>query len=427
MLILPRRKVLQGLGAGTLALSLPFEKARAGLFSGVAGGGGGPTPYTGMVGTRAIPVTAYSGLNHQVNSRHAIVATDNITTLAVEVSNLYLDNSAPGIDYGPGASATITCSVEYPLGTRTQILFSGIAAGSVASARSLVSDFLSINIPNGATFWVWQFYQCTGGIIINFFQDAALGDQIEYASSGLTDKTLSGTITNAGNASFPPLRVLGLTTKPSVLVIGDSIAAGYNGGSITQTSPYDGRNGLICKSFASTLAFLNYSSPDTSAQSFQTNCPNRWAKITEGYYSHLVSELSANDIQNGSTAAATLGYLQTIWAAVPAGKPIIQTTLTPKSSSTDSWATTVNQTALNHAAHLTLNTSIRSSPSGLTGGYWETCNACEPVADDGLWINAASGPSIGGVATADGLHPSDLMYAYLATTGCINTSMIHYP
>lgn len=318
----------------------------------------------------------------------------------------------------------MTASVEYPAGTFTQILFGGVASGSVPDAGIKISDYCNVTIPNGATFWIRTFINNTAGLVYNAWGNTSLGDGLESAVSGLTDKTLSGTITPVAFTS-PPLAVIGYTTKPSVLVLGDSIAFGYTtAGPSDDTAALDGRMGIVAASFPTTLGFANISAPGGEAHNFNT----QWAarKVLLAYGSHLVCQLGVNDIEQlGNSAATLLSDLQAIWAQ--SAKKITQTTLTPKASSTDSWATTANQTtAATNSVLQSFNATLRAGGiSGLNNGYFEVAHVLEPVANDGLWINPVS-PG-GGPYTADGLHPLKVGYDYVAASGAIDLSRITYP
>jgi hypothetical protein len=371
--------------------------------------------YVGLVGQRPRMCQSYDLTYKQSNSRYAVIACCNISALKIVGQN-FLAGSG---DDGLGTSATIAASIEYPAGVFTQILFGGNSSGTIANGRVIFSDEASISIPMGATFWIRQYVTASAGILFNRFTSHNLGDRMEVATSGLPDKTMGGTITDSGN-SFSPLAVIGLTDQPSIIVIGDSIAFGAGD---TDDATFNGRMGIVCKAFPTTLAFCNLSSPDIQARYWLTDHAAR--KQILPYCSHIICELGINDIQAGQTPDQLISSLQAI-AALSAAK-FIQTTLIPFSDSTDGWATTANQTAKWLTQRNSFNIAVRAHAAG-NSDYFDTAGPLEAVAGDGLWISKVSTPSPGGPYTSDGRHPSASAYSYVSIARrAIDLSKIHYP
>ena len=162
--------------------------------------------------------------NHQIMMRSAHIATEDLTTIRIVFSNFYNAlkfGGGPTSDTGRGAASTITASVEYPSGTFTQVKFDGSASGLIPNASVLFSDYLTVKIPSGATFWVRLFTNNPAGIIFNPWQNTFLGEAIDVAASGLTDQTMGGTIRNKIGWSTPPLAIVGMTKNASVIIVGE--------------------------------------------------------------------------------------------------------------------------------------------------------------------------------------------------------------
>ena len=120
-------------------------------------------------------------------------------------------------------------------------------------------------------------------------------------------------------------------------------------------------------------------------------------------------QLGTHDIFSGRTAAQVQANLQTIYARLRTLgiNRIYQTTITPRTTSTDSWTTVNNQTTTNvthEAERVTLNAWIRANTAGISG-FFEVADVVESARDSGRWKAGA---------TADGIHPTDAMHTTMA-------------
>lgn len=134
-------------------------------------------------------------------------------------------------------------------------------------------------------------------------------------------------------------------------------------------------------------------------------------------------EDSTNDIYGGRTLAQIQADIQAACLlAKSRGLKVMVTTSTPRTTSTDFWMTPGNQTVSNGGSvRVPYNTWIRAWQSnGLQGTYvdalFDVCSVIEAnssgalTLDAGLWKADASGPY-----TADGIHPTPLGYAIMAS------------
>lgn len=355
-------------------------------------------------------------------SRSAALSTDNITSLQIIAQNFWVQGG--GEEAVNGAPATISASVEYPAGTCTQIRFGGAPGGPMPAGGTIISDPVRVSIPIATVFWIRMFFECPAGIVHNSWQFGPIGDSLDFGSSGLVDKTLGGPIANKGPYTYPPLAIIGPTTRPSVVIIGDSIGFGYG---TSDSAIMDGRMGIIAKSFPSDLAFCNLASNASTAQDWINRSRSR--SVVYPYCSNLVSQLGRNDVsQNQASPAQTISWLQAIWALFPEYVRITQATITNTTYSSNGWADIAGQhLAANFSVVRELNDGIRSGRiARLDNGHFETCNALEPVANDGYWICHETTPSPGGPYTNDGIHPNDAGAVAVVNSGCINLSRLNY-
>lgn len=377
--------------------------------------------YEGLVASRArmMGPTSSAG-NHQIMMRSAHFATENLTTIRIVFSNFYNANRNGGTpipDSGRGAATSITASVEYPAGTFTQIKFSGSATGSIPDASVLFSDFFTVSIPSGAQFWVRLFTTNSAGIIFNNWQNSFLGEQIEIAASGLTDKTMGGTVTNTGAAwSTPPLAILGMTVNPSVIIVGDSIAAGQadTEDSSASVNGFNGKVGTIARSLGN-VPFLNLAVSGEQAETWIADSTARDSVIQKG--SQLVVALGTNDIHapNSRTAAQVVADLGTVGALKWSSQKLFYASLLPRSTSTDSWATTTNQTTVDNSVRTTLNNTIRGVLAG-SNGTFDLASVFETSQNSGIWLASPTPPY-----TGDGVHPTPSGYLLVPPTNIVLT------
>lgn len=365
------------------------------------------TSYTGLIATRCLAPITLNTTNKQLMSRSPHYARTAITSLQIVIPNWYVLPSGAHGETGSGDDATVTASIEYPAGVFTQILFGGSASGTVPNGGQLLSDVCTVTIPDRALFWVRIFWDGGSGGVLTVGHDldgtSRPGCGLEVAVSGLTDKTLAGTVTAADN-EFSPVAIIGTTDRASVVIVGDSIGLGDT--AKETNGDVAGDFGVVARSIGPHYAYASLCQNGDQGEDFVASHTNRAALFQ--YASHLICEYGSNDLYTvNASAAVVLATLQTIWGymtALGAGKYAYQTTITPRTASTDSWATTGNQSQISatvNARRIDLNGQIRALPAGLTG-YSEVADAVETARDSGVWrvTGAANG------YTADGIHPN---------------------
>ncbi len=374
------------------------------------------TAYVGAVATRNIIPNGRAAANKQLMSRRWHKASVDISALKIIIPNWNVTISASGTELGVGASATTTASIEYPAGVFTQVTFSGSATGTIANGSSLTSDYASVSIPSGATFYTRIYYTSTAGIVFSTtavvgkpLQDTARGDAFNYGASGIVDQTMGGTITgpDTPHVAFSPLAIIGVTNEPSVCVIGDSIGFGYD-----DTPDASGDMGMVARSLGPNFAYLNMSVSSDRANWWVSNHTQRLALTS--YCSHIINELGFNDMFGAARSVAQVqGDLETIWGLF--SKPIYQTTVTPRTTSTDGWVTTTNQaTTTGESTRTTINDWIRAGQPDVTA-YFETADVMETARNSGIWKAGY---------TQDGSHPIQSSYIAVQNSGAIATSTI---
>jgi len=194
--------------------------------------GAPPQPVTALrqVATRTYTPNVQDDTTTQAMSRTGHFMRTSVTSLQIEVGNYKYQG---GISFVNG-SATITASIEYPLGTCTQVTFNSSTTASVVNNGFALSDPISLSIPAGARFWVRQFYQNSLGTIStqSVTNISNMGDALDKAASGLSDQTVScTTVTDSGSGSiYTPVAIIANAPNSHAgCVYGDSLSVGTGG------------------------------------------------------------------------------------------------------------------------------------------------------------------------------------------------------
>lgn len=378
--------------------------------------GGVSKPYLGQVATRTWIPNNFFATNKQQMSRVFHYARDNITSLQIVLPNFKIVSAgAPNMgESGPGATATVTASIEYPTGTFTQVLFSGVASGTIADGGMIISDPVSVSIPNGAKFFSRVWYSCSTGVIYSGYATNGMSTGDGFIGGVTTaDLTMGGTVTQTTNViGVVPAAIIAMTRNKSVATIGDSRCFGLN-----DTGDASGDVGELARSIGPSLAYINLGVPSDRAIDFTTGSHSTNRQTLMGYCSSRVCAYGINDLANSSSASAIIAALQTI--AGYKTSPMWQATIAPRTTSTDSWATTGNQTAFaQNSTRVSLNGSIRSGISGLAG-YFEIADVDESARDSGFWVVNGSA----NYATTDGIHENQAQNLRIAASGAINPAV----
>lgn len=372
--------------------------------------------YDGLFSTRAATniAEAVDTTNKELMGRTTHIARSTVTSLKVMTSNFFRSTVGKG-EPGSGATATISASVEYPSGTCTQILFSGSADGSIPDVDVLVSDYATVSIPNGATFWIRQFWRSTAGTIYTTTPQFA-GDQLKLAVSGLANQTLSCDAITGGSttALHLPIAIIAQTTSPTICVIGDSLVFGL-GGNLTA----NGDRGLITQTTGPLFGYSNLAVYGEASNNFVSDSTQRQKVFP--YCSHAIINFGLNDFVNSRTVAHLKSSLTTIYGMFAGSVTVFQTTLTPLAATSDGCSTQGGQTSGFVAQRTEFNDDLRDASFGPNGGYFEVADEVEePPQNSGFWITSPQ-------YSSDCTHLNTTGYAAVATSGAIDTSRITLP
>lgn len=294
----------------------------------------------------------------------------------------------------PVSSNPVTIKVAVDIGgTIYKVFFAGERNKLIEAGAVVISDPVGFPVAKGTL------------VKIRTYADAGIGNVIKanntnYDTSGggsvdSVDYADSGTITLKSAHIFSPNFLIGICDDPCLLVIGDSISEGYNGwqgflaGWIRDHFGGKTANGYHVGLNANILQF--------SKNGLATNAIRNgsFAQTRQLFRFADVALIELGVVNMG--AAGMTEETQQLWDDLDAiGLRVWQTTITPRSTSTDGWATIENQTASNLSSTTTFNEWVRTTPTPLTG-YIEVANTVSSDVNSGIWKAGW---------TTDGLHPT---------------------
>lgn len=381
---------------------------------GGGGSGGAAVPTNRQVTSRSYISNIINATLPTSMSRTTHFTQAAVTALTISWDNGFVNNNT-GIYTASGGTMSITASVEYPAGTFTQVKFTGVATGTAASGLLLTADSCTVTIPTNTQFWIrtWYSNPTVGAMYQADLGNIGINGEAFHYGGTVTDTTMSGSVPNDGSAAaFAPVSVVGLSTKNAYLCVGDSMLAGTGDLYSAQSAEV----GILGRSLWGNRAYAIFGCPGMTAASFPAGATVQQA--VGGNFTAVVSEYGSNDLVFPYTAVQVIANQNAIKALYP-GKAFYVTTIPPRTTSTDSWATTANQTPLaSEAQRIAYNTAVRAGGLGFSG-YIELADQCESARNSGFW-KVNGGANFG---TADGIHPSQTMYASIAASGVVTSAL----
>lgn len=367
---------------------------------------------------------------------------------SVEIIYQTMTGIGEGTTAGDGSAWTISASLEYPAGTfyRAVAAADGISTSiTVTPGSGVLAKFVvpGIDIPADADYWIRSraTYAATGAVISGITTDGVT--EWTKTTTGTADYTMTDVGAPAFNsaAAFNPavVTMIPFTALPNVGLCGDSITAGTGdgtsggvasagpGGWAVRALSADGQTGRSLP----LIPCVQQGEPSETAANWATPLARRQrlAVFDSAQISNVWVLLGTNDVGVGNLATVQANLIS-IWTLFHnRGVRVFGHTLPPKTTSTDSWATTQNQTPFSsEATRVALNRWLRDGapmlPSGtpaLTGStsggvlragqsghplylVSDIGGAVETAQDSGLWL--ANGTA--NAYTPDGFHPSAL-------------------
>jgi predicted RecA/RadA family phage recombinase/lysophospholipase L1-like esterase len=313
-------------------------------------------------------------------SAHWSLRDARIGTLRLVFTNSYLTTTG---EVDGQDDYTIKASVEYN-GAVVPVYFSGVRTGTVKIGTHLVSDPVGISIPAGTQFYVRSFVGVdTAGK--KWPVGTASYTTIGEGFSATTDRTDDAAYVSFGAASlFAPTVILGTATaaSPSFVLIGSSSAYGQ-GDTTNGVAPYYDY-GYLSRFLSNRYGYVKLTRASDALSFFLADHKRRLALLGTVRPTHVIQQLGSNDVTSSASFATMQTRLQTAWDILAStGAKVIQATMTPVTTSSDSWASQQTKHASN-AVRVAVNDWIRSMPAPLSG-VLECADAVESARNSGIW------------------------------------------
>lgn len=303
------------------------------------------------------------------------------------------------------------------------VTFNGGALSAVLQpGGTIVSDPIPLSFAANAQAWLRTGVIVTAGQSWPRTSMFAISGESMYESTEATSQVHQTGVMlirngQAGGGGYIPSAIIGKTADPipAVALVGDSIMAGTIGDSSSATT---GLRGLFAKGLvlpdSTTLPFTLLARASEQAV-FCTSVGNFRRRFNLDYCTHAIVNYGTNDIAASATLVQIQGYLTEIWAQLKARNlKVYQALILPRTTSTDGWATAVNQTPATGFAKNgirdQLNLWIRSQVGILIDGIIDLNVIAEDTTLGNRWVANGVASSI----TADGVHPNIAGAATLA-------------
>jgi lysophospholipase L1-like esterase len=388
---------------------------RSPIFAPQDGTFGGQTQ-GGLVANRGKIATTTSSLTAPFTCRKAYWShgAGAISNLQLVFVNRYL--SAVGTSTAGGAFS-MKFYIEYPANTFTAVNWSGSNTVAISAGARIKSDVVAgLTIPANTKFWVRTVLSVGSAVAVPIMELNAGANVLGVDDGNVAaDQGNTGTIAaTTGINTFGPNAIIGTVAAASArsfLIVGDSLAWGQGDDSGVGTQDSSGflqrmlgRLGYPCYTWAKGGQQAADVAPITATLNADT-------ASTLMSFTDVILQHGVNDLRLGRTRAQIEADLQTIYGTASiTGKRVWKTTITPRSTSTDSWATTVNQTAQidgNMADLNPLNADIRAGLANMTNVI-EAADAAMSARDSDIHKAPPAG-------TADGTHFNSTRAALIAS------------
>jgi lysophospholipase L1-like esterase len=380
-------------------------------------------PTTGLVANRgmAYTTTATIAANFTFRRERWAHPDGSITNIRSVDGSWYYNTSF--VSTNSPASLTIKRYIEYPAdvfhqvtwvevgGTTSITLAPGVGARKSDIILSSITG-LPLVIPAGVKFWE-RTVKTNASSTMVLMQNPANANVIGVDDgSSASDLGNSGTIApSAGVNSFGALAYEGTinaTNARSFVIVGDSLPFGT--GDITSVGAKGGSGWVARMLDVRGYPYTKLTRGSQQSDQFVTGT-KQTDLITALSFSDAIVTHGLNDLSLGSRQTVDiLASLQTIYGYFTAKSArIYRPTLNPRTTSTDSWATTVNQTITsdgNMADFQEVQDALRV-PQANVDHVIELADQCMPSRDANIWTAPPA-------ATADGVHPNSTKVAAIA-------------
>jgi len=360
------------------------------------------------------PDTLSNGTDTAQNVRVRHDLSVRATTVVLMYGNFYNSPLVSGEADGPN-DVTVNAGITLPNATGyIPVRFNGLKTVTIKPGTFVLSDPIGVGLLTAGQSMYSQTYAtvAAGGKwpLTTVVNNGARPSEGYESGTSITDKSVaSGIPANAGRG-FGPLAVLGTTPDPAPItaMIGDSIVVGQDDG----TGDGIKTLGWANRAFrAQGIPFIKLAASSDKIQLFRDPRRSFNRRMFVPGVANIIEAFGINDVRGGRTLAQLQADKTAFWNECAAqGIDVWAATLTPSTTSTDSWATVANQTVGSWEAVRTgYNDWVRSLPAPLKGVI-EVADTVESARNSGKW--KVTGSAFG--YTPDGLHPNTTGHTAMA-------------
>lgn len=322
-----------------------------------------------------LPPVAVGGLMSAQNSVQSAVGTSRVpfylsvsaTDIRLLFVNWYQDASFNDVDNT--VALTLNVSVEID-GVIYRVNFGGRTTVTIDPGGWALSDPLPLDLPAGKLIYVRTFSSGAQWYPNRYAQ---------YAGGGgftvTTDLTAPGSAAIADNTTLTKLvapsaifgNPTGAVDPPSVLIVGDSIAYGQGDGvapgvGINTNTLALGGGGYIVRALNGKAGVVNIAVQGDSASNFLNLAAHVKKMAFSNSCTTAIVEYGRNDVTGVGVLSTIQANLVSLWTslAVSRNMRVFQTTITPKTATTDGFLTPGGQTPQsNETVRVALNNWLR--------------------------------------------------------------------
>jgi len=339
----------------------------------------------------------------------------------------YFANAASGEADNANAVTIEACFETLSPSAYYRAYFNGSTSVSLAAGAALVlTDPRGFDVAANTRFAVrtgvtvpsTQTWMNSNGIFgefsgTGFFQSTSASSQV--AAVGAMTTPGGGAAATSG---YTPIAILGYTTQPivSIVIMGDSLANGYQ-----DAGDGLGASGWIERGLSNVngaqipWAQASKSGNTVNAEQVPQFGPRKRSLLD--YATHAILVDGTNDLVVGTPVATLETQALNVFAGIRShGVKLYVSTILPRTTSTDSWATAANQTAVNAAfasggARDQFNTWLFTQIGVTIDGVIDPNPYLEDPVNHGKWVTNGTA----NFATPDGVHPGTAGHILAAT------------
>ena len=298
------------------------------------------------------------------------------------------------------------------------------------------SDPIGISLPPLSEYFVRGSFQASAaGFLVGDYPSPSAGstrlsgESSQRTATAMPDHTLDQAVPgNSGGGYFAPWTVLGQVSvpTPSILIVGDSIAAGTG-----DAADAWGRMGYIERSLGNAVPWASLARGSTTAIQMTTRPQLLQQAVAEIGATDVLLEYNRNDLNaagNPITAASTEANLLSLAQPLEAaGVRVWAFTCPPTTGSQDSWATAAGQFLVQQQTTTTASispgqTSVALlSGSGIQNGEMIASGNGLPVWPDGTTVTISGNTAVFSSAAIGGQASGGTLVFGTKTAGATTT------